>query len=242
MGIEILGGDAVLLAAYLFPILFLMAFIGHEGKKYLIYLVWGIVVSIPVIILYDLITTTVPLSILPYPELVASPLLEEFFKALPIIIPAIMGIKNSNRDLLVYAMAVGIGFSLLENWHTIDPASLMSSCEGLDPELFTSCWEGNILTVLGLSFSTSLLHGCTCGIIGYGIVLIRNFDRKALPVLLFGFYTLAVTIHAIYNLLWVRGSLIDCVIDFSFPLVLFFFLLTCYQVDLPSIFKREIEE
>ncbi|MFA4850798.1 MAG: PrsW family glutamic-type intramembrane protease [Methanoregula sp.] len=225
MTIEILGVDIVILAAYLFPVIFLMAFIGHEGKKYLIYLVWGFLASIPVIIFYLLVTETFSVQ---YTELTVSPLLEELFKALPIIIPAIIGIKNSNRDLLVYAMAAGIGFSLLESAWFLDLNTLTGTPD-------------NVLTVLGESFSTTLMHGCTCGIIGYGIVLIRNFDRKALPILLFGFYTLAVTTHAIYNLLWESENLLAIVIDFTFPLVLFFFLLTCYQVDIPSIFKRENE-
>ena len=215
--------EIILIAAYLLPIVFLMAFIGHEGKKFLVYLLWGFLASVPVIILYPFITNALPS--LPYPFLTVSPLIEEFFKALPILIPVFIGIKKSDKDLLLYAMASGIGFSIIETWMVIDPIAIELTL-------------GNVLGVLARSFSTSLMHGCTCGIIGYGIILTRNIDRGALPALLFGFYTLAVTIHAMYNLFAEYYGATGIIIDIIFPVVLFFFLLTCYHVDIPGIFKK----
>lgn len=212
-----------LVAAYLLPIICLMVFIGYENKKYLVYLLWGFFASIPVILLTWFVAPTFPMNT----DLTVSmyPLVEEFFKALPIIVPALIGIKNRDEDLLFYAMAAGIGFSLVENLWLIFPAVS-------DPS------PGILLWVLARSFSTSLMHGCTCGIIGYGIVLIRNFDRAALPVLLFGFYTLAVTTHAIFNLLLLASSgNPGIIIDIIFPIVLFFFLRTCYHTDVPSLFR-----
>ena len=197
-----------------------MAFIGRAGKKYLIYLLWGFLAAIPMlffIYVYPGFDTTSPFYCV-----TVSPLLEEFFKALPIIIPAIIGIKNNDKDLLVCAMASGIGFSVIENLIVLNA----------NPDY-------SIPIVIIRSFSTSLLHGCTCGIIGYGIVLIRNFDRHALPTLLFGFYTIAVTIHAIFNLLFLKYSMNGgIIIDLVFPVFLFFFLHACYHVDVPILFKK----
>ncbi|MEN6443825.1 MAG: PrsW family glutamic-type intramembrane protease [Methanoregula sp.] len=215
--------EIVLIIAYFLPILFLMAFIGHEGKKFLVWLLWGFLASIPVIILYPVVTHALPA--LWYPYLTVSPVLEEFFKALPIVISAVIGIKNSDRNLLACAMASGIGFSIVETWLVIDPAMLQLTL-------------GNVMSVLARSFSTSLMHGCTTGIIGYGIVITRNFDRGALPALVFGFYTLAVTTHAMYNLLSVYYGEMGIIIDIIFPVVFFFFLLACYHVDLPGLFKK----
>ena len=212
--------DPVLAATCFLPIIFLMAFIGRAGKKYLIYLLWGFLAAIPMLFL---ITCVIPDAVYatPYFTINVSPLLEEFFKALPIIIPAIIGIKNNDKDLLVCAMASGIGFSVIEN--------LISLI------LFPAY---SVPMVIIRSFSTSLMHGCTCGIIGYGIVLIRNFDRHALPTLLFGFYTIAVTIHAIFNLLFLKYSMNGTIIDLVFPVFLFFFLHACYHVDVPIMFKK----
>ena len=216
--------DIFLVAAYLLPIIFLMAFIGRAGKKFIIYLFWGFLASVPMLVLF--LVTKPALQGDPFIPITVSPLLEEFFKALPIIIPALIGIKNQDEDVLVYAMASGIGFSLVENGIYFYPQNLHFALD-------------TFLGVLARSFSTSLMHGCTCGIIGYGIVLIRNFDRRALPALLFGFYTLAVTTHAMYNLFLENYfGQIGTIIDFMFPMILFFFLLTCYQVDLPTLFKK----
>jgi len=211
--------ENVLIAACFLPILFLMAFIGREGKKYIVYLFWGFLSAIPVLILIYVI----PYSVLKTPYFVVNlfPLLEEFFKALPVIIPAIIGIKNNDKDLLVCAMASGIGFSIIEN--------LISLI--LIPDY-------TVPIVIIRSFSTSLMHGCTCGIIGYGVVLIRNFDRHALPTLLFGFYTIVVTIHAMFNLLYLEYSPTGILIDLVFPVFLFFFLHACYHVDIPILFKK----
>jgi RsiW-degrading membrane proteinase PrsW (M82 family) len=221
------GMEIVLLAAYCIPILVLMAFVERMGKKYLIYLLWGFLASIPVYLL----VSAIPPGLFPKPFVLInlSPVMEEFFKALPIIIPALIGIANRDEDVLVCAMASGIGFSVVENFYLINSTTFQA---GTDPVM------GVFLYVLARTFSTSLMHGCTCGIIGYGVVLIRNFDRKALPTLLFGFYTIAVTTHAIFNLLSIKYGEMGFVIDFIFPLVLFLFLHACYRVDVPVLFKK----
>ena len=215
--------EILLVAAYLLPLLFLMAFVGRAGKKFIIYLFWGFLASVPMLVLFLLVNPALRSD--PFLSITVSPFFEELLKALPIIIPAFIGIKNQDEDVLVYAMASGIGFSLVENWYLIHPEALQLTL-------------ANFLNVLSRSFSTSLMHGCTCGIIGYGIVLIRNFDRRALPALLFGFYTLAVTTHAMYNLLFEKYGEIGAIIDLVFPVLLFWLLLTCYHVDVPALFKK----
>ncbi|MFA6225415.1 MAG: PrsW family glutamic-type intramembrane protease [Methanoregula sp.] len=240
--------DYVVLLAYFLPILFLMAFIGRVGKKYIIYILWGFLTSIPMIFLISVCSVVNPQ--LDYDIINKYPLLEEFFKALPIIIPALIGIKNNNKDLLVCAMASGIGFSIVENWFSV--VGIHSPQLG---EFITSSFEylsvnhtlEDIFGVLDLSFTTSLMHGCTSGIIGYGAVLIRNFDRHVLPTLLFGFYTIAVTIHAIFNLLIILSlkpysQEIASSVIFIFPVFLFFFLHACYRVDIPILFKKNAME
>jgi len=236
-----------LLAAYFLPILILMAFIGRAGKKYLIYLVWGFLASIPVLILFSGIMDAFPGII--DPDLSISPLLEEFFKALPIIIPALIGIKNNDKDLLVCAMASGIGFSIIENLVHIIINVVPFTAENAGNQLvFYFSWNPrqlDPLDVLTASFSATLLHGCTCAIVGYGVVLIRNFDRHALPTLLFGFFTIAVTIHAIFNLmprLPEPYTEYGFIIDFIFPIILFFVLHACYHVDVPALFKKNTSE
>jgi RsiW-degrading membrane proteinase PrsW (M82 family) len=211
--------DAAFLFAYLLPIGFLAVFIGNLGKKFILYLVWGCIAAIPIILLMPVLT---PL----FPEIVSrevnlSPVFEEFFKALPLAIPVILGSRSSNRDMLVYAMASGIGFSVIENWMLFSPEKM------------------SIIALVIRSFSTSLMHGCTCGVIGYGIILISDVNRKAVPALLLGFFTVAVLIHAFYNLNALFFGVAGILIDLVLPVLLFLFLLLCYHVDIPTLFRPD---
>jgi RsiW-degrading membrane proteinase PrsW (M82 family) len=211
--------DLVFYAAYFLPFLFLMVFIGRIDTRFILFVVWGFIAAVPVYFLEPVVfhaaQTEIPTVLL---SITISPVVEEFFKALPLIILAMYGSRQQDRDIFLYAMASGIGFSIIET--------------GLLP-------TQDLVVILTHSFSTALMHGCTCGIIGYGIVIAGHFDRRAFPSLILGFFTLAVTIHAIYNTL---GSaffgLAGICIDLIFPVFLFFALLACYHIDLPSLFRH----
>jgi RsiW-degrading membrane proteinase PrsW (M82 family) len=211
--------DLILCAAYLLPFLFLVIFIGRIDTRFLLFIVWGFIAAVPVYflepVLFQAAQTEIPKALA---TITISPIVEEFFKALPLLILAIWGSRQQDRDIFLYALASGIGFSIIET-------SLLLT---QDPVL-----------ILTHSFSTALMHGCTCGIIGYGIVIAGHFDRRAFPTLILGFFTLAVTIHAIYNTL---GSsffgLAGICVDLVFPVFLFFALLICYHIDLPSLFRH----
>ena len=204
--------DLVLAAAYLLPFILLIAFIGRIDTRFVLFVLWGCIAAIPAYFLEPVLASAlqaeIPAAIAP---LTISPLIEEFFMALPLLILALAGTWRKDREIFFCAMASGIGFAIIEN-------GLLAST---DP-----------FVVLIHSFSTALLHGCTCGIIGYGIVIAGHFDRRAFAALVFGFFTLAVTVHAIYNTLGTAffGAAGIC-IDLVFPLLLFFLLLACYHID-----------
>jgi RsiW-degrading membrane proteinase PrsW (M82 family) len=214
--------DLILCAAYLLPVLFLVIFIGRIDTRFILFIVWGFIAAIPVYflepVLFQAAQNEIPQALA---AITISPVVEEFFKALPLLILAIYGSRQQDRDIFLYAMASGIGFSIIETGllPTQDPA-----------------------VILLHSFSTALMHGCTCGIIGYGIVIAGHFDRRAFPALILGFFTLAVTIHAIYNTL---GSayfgLAGICVDLIFPVFLFFALLICYHIDLVSLFHHRTD-
>nr|WP_319375835.1 PrsW family glutamic-type intramembrane protease [uncultured Methanoregula sp.] len=223
---------ASVLACFL-PTIFLAAFIGHTGRRTILYLLWGALASLPVIglaffISGDLTNPRMAEGTISPLIVTLSPLIEEFFKALPIVIPVILGYRYNNRDILVFAMASGIGFSMVENIWMINQLSFVA--------------------ILFRSFSTSLMHATTSGIIGYGMVLIRDYHKKALPALLLGFFMVAVVIHAFFNLIYYylnkAGEISPLFLPltlslFVIPFLLFFFLLVCYHVDLPTLFRPD---
>ncbi len=213
--------DAAFFLAYLLPIGFLAVFVGNLGKKFILYLLWGCIAAVPVFFLMPVLTGWFPEIV--SPAVTLSPVIEEFFKALPLAIPVVLGSRSTNRDMLVYAMASGIGFSIIENWMLFAPENY-----------------GFIALVIR-SFSTSLMHGCTCGIVGYGIVLISDVNRKAVPALLLGFFMIAVIIHAFFNLNALFFGVAGVLVDLVLPILLFLFLLFCYHVDLPTLFRPDAE-
>ena len=233
------NGDALLLdpsavLAYVLPLVFLMAFIGRAGKKFIIYLFWGFFAAVPALIAMQFILPALPEVV--FPDITVAPVVEELFKALPLVILAFGSVRGSNRDVLVYALASGIGFSIAETGFLLNPGLYSLFVPVPAPGILAAPVPG-FFDILARSFSTSLMHGCTCGIIGYGIVLAKNIDRKALPALLLGFYTIAVTIHAFYNLFYFRFGIAGLVLDLVLPVVLFLLLLLCYTVDLPDLFR-----
>lgn len=208
--------DLILYAAYFLPLLLLVMFIGRINAKFFLFFAWGIAAAIPVYLLEPVLFGAAAVEMPPVlVSLTISPMIEEFFKALPLLFLALPAAKLRDREILLYALASGIGFSIIETGLVASP---------------------NLLAVLTHSFSTALMHACTCGIIGYGIVLAGHFDRRAFPALLLGFYSLAVTVHAFYNLLGSAyfGTAGFC-IDLIFPVLLFFVLLLCYKTDIHAL-------
>ena len=153
--------DLVLVAAYLFPFLFLAVFIGRINTRFVLFILWGFIAAVPAYFLEQFLFSAAQNEI---PGMLASltisPVVEEFFKALPLIIIALAARRQQDRDIFLYAMASGIGFAIIETGLLVSP----------DP-----------LVILIHSFSTALMHGCTCGIIGYGIVVAGHFTGGRFP-------------------------------------------------------------
>ena len=204
-----------LVIAYFLPIIFLIVFLDVPGRRVLLFLFWGFLVAIPAALLEPSLATLFPEVL--YPEITLSPVIEEFLKALPVMLLAFTGIHSRDKQILSMAMASGIGFAIIENISVLSP--LGTSFAG----------------IAARSFSTALMHGCTTALIGYGVFLLRDVNRQALFSLLFGFFTLAVTIHAFFNLFVTSGIPSFELIGFIFPFPLFLFLLVLYQIDIRTI-------
>jgi hypothetical protein len=76
-------------------------------------------------------------------------------------------------------------------------------------------------------------------VIGYGVILIKDVNRKAVPALLLGFFMVAVIIHAFYNLNALYFGVAGILADLVLPILLFLFLLLCYHVDIPTLFRPD---
>ncbi len=208
------------------PKLFVVLFLKKQQRVMMYYMFWGFFSAIIVYYTYDLINTfTMNVS---YQEVTITPLLEEFVKGFPLIALFLITGRKFEKHILPFAMSCGIGFSILGNY--------IFTMNGGD---FSQI---NVVVYAILrAGGTSLMQGCCTAIIGYGIYLIKDMDKKALPALLLGLYAVSVIIHAIYNLLVFysdTGKYFGILISF---LLLISLLLLYYQDRLPTLEDISLE-
>lgn len=112
-----------------------------------------------------------------------TPVSEEVLKALPILFYAFM-VTDQREKLLSAALAVGIGFAILENAYI-----LVNNYSSVD-----------YLWALVRGFGAGLMHGICTAAVGFGVSFVRK-RKKLFYTGTFGLLTVAVIYHALYNLL-----------------------------------------
>lgn len=111
------------------------------------------------------------------------PITEEILKALPVLVFALF-FSDDRKAILPAAMSVGIGFSVLEN----------TAILAQNPAAVTLGWAA----LRGLS--ASLMHGLCTMVIGAGLPYVKK-QKKLFWTGIFGLWSIAVTMHAVFNLL-----------------------------------------
>lgn len=111
------------------------------------------------------------------------PMVEELLKALPVLCYALL-LDDSRGRVLPIAMAVGVGFAVLEN-----TVLLVEYLDGV-----TLAWA------VARGFSASLMHGLCTVNIGTGICYVKK-QKKLFYTGTFGLLSIAIIMHALFNLL-----------------------------------------
>lgn len=114
---------------------------------------------------------------------VVTPMVEELLKAVPILIYAI-AISDRREQLFTASMATGVGFALFENSFFLLQ----------NPEAF------GIFDVVIRAFGAGLMHGMCTLAVGVGISFVKR-RKKLFAVGTFSLLTMAISYHAIYNML-----------------------------------------
>lgn len=112
-----------------------------------------------------------------------SPITEELVKAIPVLFFAAT-ISDKRETLFTISMATGIGFAVLENAYILVENQASFS----------------MLSAVIRGFGTGLMHGMCTFLVGYGISFIKK-KRKIFAVSVFALLSLAITYHAIFNIL-----------------------------------------
>lgn len=116
-----------------------------------------------------------------YATITMTPITEELFKALPVLFYAFV-ISDKRERLLSLSMALGIGFTVMENVTVIAQNAA----------------NVNMMTVLIRGFATGLMHGLCTAAVEYGISYVRK-RKKLFYTGTFGLLSAAAIYHAIFN-------------------------------------------
>jgi RsiW-degrading membrane proteinase PrsW (M82 family) len=113
---------------------------------------------------------------------IVTPITEEILKAIPILVYATAFVPKKEK-IFTAAMAVGIGFAVLENaYYLLNDASF------------------NMIDAIIRAFGAGLMHGMCTLLIGAGISFVKK-KRKMFVVGTFALMSTAITYHGIYNML-----------------------------------------
>jgi RsiW-degrading membrane proteinase PrsW (M82 family) len=173
------------LFSVLIPLIFLIIMVKDKSSKYLMgFFCYGIFSVVFAFILNQWFSN--------YPGQInrvssdIAPIVEETVKALPLLL--FFRKSNFNDNLIIYcAMACGIGFSIHETLFYF--TSFVSL-----PGLFS------LFPLIVRTTTTSLMHGMSTAIIGFGVKITKDKEIIKLPMIL-GLIAISATIHSLYNIL-----------------------------------------
>jgi len=161
------------------PLVMMIVLLKKQSRIIMMFFAWGLVAFL---ISYYANTAIIDATGLNTAGLSVSwaPIIEEFFKALPLLYFAFF--RKTHPPLFHYAMASGIGFAIQENY------------------LYLVTNVYSLVYIVVRSVTTCLMHGMTTAMIGYGISLIDKSAKGYYYPFLFGLFTFSVIFHTLYNL------------------------------------------
>ncbi|MCQ2451344.1 MAG: PrsW family intramembrane metalloprotease [Clostridia bacterium] len=174
--------NLILFISFAAPLLMTLFVCKGKARTLLIFLALGTVVC-----LFCGELSTVIMKMLPFDRKYYTanftPLFEEVFKAIPILVYAFL-YKPKKRDLLECSVLVGVGFAVLENAFILAGAASTVS----------------VANALIRGFGAGMMHGVCTLAIGYGMTFVHT-KRKLFYTGTTALLTVAVIYHSVYNTL-----------------------------------------
>ena len=171
----------ILFVSVFVPILLMACLIEKKARQPIIFVLIGIFVSVFAAEVNGLLCALLPMSTYEV-TIIVTPITEEILKAIPILVFA-TALDAKKEALFTAAMAVGIGFAVLENaYYLLNDASF------------------NMIDAIIRAFGAGLMHGMCTLLIGVGISFVKK-KSKIFVVGTFALLSTAITYHGIYNML-----------------------------------------
>lgn len=240
MALDILGIVAVVLAAVVPPIIYMIwvrdlevcqrepysvvarAFI--YGASYTV----AMAIIIETVIVMLLFSETSPLSslLIFFQELspewrlvflvtVVAPLVEETLKATGVLL--VYNRLTEVENGIIYGVAVGLGFAATENIFYLTDALVIGV------EVF-------IVTAVARALSSTLLHASATGVVGYGFARYRLSRLEGVDVHWLYYLLLAILMHAVFNFFAVFGIIAGADANFVGLLISFLIATTAFML------------
>ena len=171
----------VLFVSVFVPIMLMSCLIEKKARQPIIFVLIGIFVSVFASEVNGLLSVLLPMDVFKI-TVIVTPITEEILKAIPILVYATAFVPKKEK-IFTAAMAVGIGFAVLENaYYLLNDASF------------------NMIDAIIRAFGAGLMHGMCTLLIGAGISFVKK-KRKMFVVGTFALMSTAITYHGIYNML-----------------------------------------
>lgn len=171
----------ILLVSVSIPIILMTALVDKRSRFSLLFMVIGIFVSAFASEINGLLLSKLPMDVYNI-TVVITPITEEILKAIPILYYAVI-ISDKSEKLFTAAMAVGVGFAVLENSYYM-----------------LNFPDFNMMNAIIRAFGSGLMHAMCSLLVGVGISFVRK-KRKLFVVGTFGLLSTAIIYHGIYNIL-----------------------------------------
>ena len=171
----------ILFVSIFVPILLMACLIEKKARQPIIFVLIGIFVSVFAAEVNGLLCALLPMSTFEI-TIIVTPITEEILKAIPILVFA-TALAAKKEAVFTAAMAVGIGFAVLENaFYLLNDASF------------------NMIDAVIRAFGAGLMHGMCTLLVGVGISFVKK-KSKLFLVGTFALLSMAITYHGIYNML-----------------------------------------
>ena len=162
------------------PILLTLFLLKNEARRFNLFFIIGMTVALTAGFINPLLfglTEYSPADVTIY----VSPISEEILKALPLLLYIII-LKPSQNDIIISALAIGIGFATLENGSYI---TIYGSTE--------------LIFALIRGFASGIMHAVCTAAVGYGMCY--AYDKRLAAIFTFGLLSAVITYHSIFNML-----------------------------------------
>ena len=171
----------ILFVSVFIPILLMACLIEKKARQPIVFMLIGIFISVFAAEVNGLLRSLLPMDAFEI-TIIITPITEEILKAIPILVFATV-LSAKKESLFTAAMAVGIGFAVLENaYYLLNYSSFQ------------------MFDAVARAFGAGLMHGMCTLLVGVGISFVKK-QKKIFIVGTFALLSTAITYHGIYNML-----------------------------------------